>query len=215
MVRIAIFRAWKSFTKASKLEKMDLLNSPGKDTETEREDLQLFTEPAQRTYNLMMRALEGKIRTKPDDIEFQQICCAVLQAYNKVNFEHKKLALNTISKETEHLIKPPFNVVKPAVQEQLQAALDTNNLSMVRKALDEGAQVEAKHVYQVGSHIGDHWLPFFALLLARGVYFMAERVVKQDISESVSKVFNPMNALLLASHLHRWRCHLHPKGSDI
>jgi hypothetical protein len=94
--------------------------------------------------------------------------------------------------------------------------------------------VEPKHIYQVGSNLGDHCLPTFAALLSRAVYFMvsmgtlfrycwiviisfsyivqAERVAKQDIPETLNKISHPLNALLLATHMHRWNCHLHRNG---
>ena len=96
--------------------------------------------------------------------------------------------------------------------------------------------MEPKHIYQVGSTFGDHCLPTFAALLSRAVYFMvsmgtlfcncwiviisvsnivqAEMVAKQDIPETLNKISHPLNALLLATHMHRWNCHLHRNGRE-
>ena len=79
--KTAIFDAWKSFVQISKVEKMvPLPNTGTTDTaDTEEEERTLFTSLPHRIFNLMMLALAGKLRLKPDEYEHRLICCAISQ----------------------------------------------------------------------------------------------------------------------------------------
>ena len=81
MCKTAIFDAWKSFVRVSKVEKMVPLPNTGTPVTVgvDEEERTLFNSLPHRVFNLMMLALAGRLRLKPDEYEHRLICCAISQ----------------------------------------------------------------------------------------------------------------------------------------
>jgi len=93
------------------------------------------------------------------------------------------------------------------VQRKLQRGLDMLDIRLVALAIEEGAEINSDHIHQACKFFGDSNMPFFAMLLAVGTQYIAERIVLTDKNKEVLGCSNPMNAVLLSSHIDRWKRH--------
>ncbi len=112
----------------------------------------------------------------------------------------------TETKKTEQEVDttPTPVAYNPVLQEKLQTAIDATDMQAVLVAVSEGAVIESKHVKQVAAHIGDQYLPMFALLLTGSTSFMAERIARKDSNTVLNAIQNPINAFLCGSQIDRW-----------
>lgn len=99
---------------------------------------------------------------------------------------------------------PVYQYFNRALQERLQTAIDQVDMEGVLNVVSEGAVIETQHMRQIGVHIGDMYMPLFTLLLANSVQFFADRVTKQDASQLLLEVQNPINAYLAGAQIERW-----------
>ena len=95
---------------------------------------------------------------------------------------------------------PYFNVASsafnldPALQEQLQIAIDSTNLPLLLQSISEGALIQTEHLRQVGIHVGDQYIPLFVTLLYNSLLYYTERLHYRDNDRVINAIANPINA---------------------
>ena len=117
---------------------------------------------------------------------------------NPDNFNHVGLGVKL---PYNHLYKELWNKDR---QDKFQKAVDYAELPTVLNVLNEMPIYESKFMKQLLGHLGDHYIPLFALMLMGSVCFLAERMIKKDKNAILLQVHSPINAFVLGSHLARW-----------
>ena len=77
-------------------------------------------------------------------------------------------------------------------------------MRLVSLAVLEGAEVTTAHIRQAAKHFSDSHMPLFSLLLSHGVEYIAQRILKGDKNKETYGLQQPLNAVLLSSHVDRW-----------
>jgi hypothetical protein len=121
-----------------------------------------------------------------------------LNPTNQDNFNHVGLG-----------VKAPYNQLykelwNPDKQAKLQKSIDYALLPEVCTILNEMPLYESKFLKQLLGHLGDHYIPLFALMLMGSVCFIAERMIKKDKNTILLQCHSPINAFILGSQLTRW-----------
>jgi hypothetical protein len=90
------------------------------------------------------------------------------------------------------------------VQDKLQYNLDYLNINETVDNIENGALIESNHIRQIGTHLGEGYLPLFSLLIGASVIFLCERVNKHDSNKEILTYADPLKAVLAMKQIDRW-----------
>lgn len=99
---------------------------------------------------------------------------------------------------------PSSAISDEKIQNQLNQAVEDNNIADIASAIEHGAHVSQHHWDITSRHLHDSYFPILALLLSASWGLTMTCLAEKNKESIEMKCHNPLAALLLCSHFHRW-----------